>query len=196
MNESDRESLRKIRSRLRNYEAKLRREKATYGTYNDGAGKRYQIGPLHLLLGDLDGAAEAFRWFTREFADDHGEPGHSLCWTLTLLRAGDELGAAKKLRRTMLSNLYLIPRLLGQDIAPLDIWHPSSDAQSSYLSLLPSEYFTIWEVPERAWAERLYHGGGFTKVRERYIEIYRALRHVRPGPERNRLLDEAFALER
>ena len=85
----------KIRSRLRSYERKLQQEKRKYGFYRDGAGKRYQIGPHYMLLGDNDGALAAFQWFAREFPDDVGEPGHLLCWSLALYRAGNEIGAAR-----------------------------------------------------------------------------------------------------
>jgi hypothetical protein len=95
----------KIRSRLRSYERKLRREKKEFGTYHDGAGKRYQIGPHYMLLGDNEGALEAFAWLEEEFDDDVGKPDHSLCWSLALYRAGNEIGAAKKLRQAMLPNL-------------------------------------------------------------------------------------------
>ena len=57
----------KIRSRLRSYERKLEKEKKEHGFYRDGAGKRYQIGPHYMLLGDNDGALAAFR----------GSPGKS-----------------------------------------------------------------------------------------------------------------------
>ena len=50
----------KIRSRLRSYERKLQKEKREQGFYRDGAGKRYQIGPYYLLLGDNEGALAAF----------------------------------------------------------------------------------------------------------------------------------------
>ncbi len=57
---------RKIRSRLRSYERKLQKEKKEHGFYRDGAGKRYQVGPDYMLLGDDDGALAAFQWFERE----------------------------------------------------------------------------------------------------------------------------------
>ena len=91
----------KIRSRLRRYERALQKEKKEYGYYHDGAGKRYQIGPHYMLLGDDEGALAAFEWFEKEFSDDVGEPGHLLCWSLALHRAGNEVGAAKKLRQAI-----------------------------------------------------------------------------------------------
>ena len=54
----------KIRSRLRSYERKLRKEKEKYGWYDDGGGRRYHIAPHYMLLGDNEGALRAFA--TRE----------------------------------------------------------------------------------------------------------------------------------
>ena len=68
----------KIRSRLSSYERKLQKEKKEHGFYRDGAGKRYQIGPHYMLLGDNEGALAAFQWFEKEFSDDAGEPRHGL----------------------------------------------------------------------------------------------------------------------
>jgi hypothetical protein len=186
----------KIRSRLRSYERKLQKEKNEYGFYRDGAGKRYQVGPHYMLLGDDDGALAAFQWFEKEFPDDAGEPGHLLCWSLALHRAGNEIGAAKKLRQTMLSNLYLVPHLLGSPIAELHVWHGSSDAEPGYIECIPEAYLQIWTKEERDWASGLYRSPGFQSVRARYIEISRALATTRPGPERSRLVEEMDKLER
>ena len=186
----------KIRSRLRSYERKLQKEKKEHGFYRDGGGKRYQIGPHYMLLGDNEGALDAFQWFEREFSDDVGEPGHLLCWSLALHRAGNEIGSAKKLRQTMFSNLYLVPRLLGSPLTELDIWHGSSDAEPAYVEYVHEAYFALWTEAEREWASGLYQSPGFQSVRERYIEIARALDTTRPGPERSLLVEEMSELER
>ncbi len=186
----------KIRSRLRSYERKLQQEKKKFGYYHDGGGKRYQVGPHYLLLGDDDGALAAFVWFEREFDDDIGKPDHSLCWSLALYRAGNEIGAAKKLRQAMLGNLYLLPHLLGNPIGELDIWHGSSDAEPGYVEYIPEAYFLLWTDAEREWASGLYHSPGFRSVRARYIEIGRLLDSTPPGPVRSRLVEEMSALER
>ncbi len=186
----------KIRSRLRSYERKLQKEKKEYGFYRDGAGKRYQVGPHYMLLGDNAGALAAFEWFEKEFPDDIGVPDHFLCWSLALHRAGNEIGAAKKLRQTMFSNLYLVPRWLGSPIAELDIWHGSSDAEPSYAEHVPKPYLQLWTEAEREWVSRLYHSPGLQSVRARYIEISRLLDTTPPGPERSRLVEEMYELER
>ena len=75
------------------------------------------LGPLYLLMGDVVGAVKSFDWFEQTFPDDIGEPVHFLCWTLALDRSGDTAQAVQRLRQTMLSNLYLIPHLLGREQA-------------------------------------------------------------------------------
>ena len=60
----------RIRERIRRYERKLQKEKEESGMIHDGAGKRYFLGPLYLLMDDLDGAVDSFRWFEKEFPDD------------------------------------------------------------------------------------------------------------------------------
>jgi hypothetical protein len=187
---------RKIRARLRSYERKLQKEKKERGFISDGAGKRYLIGPHYMLLDDNAGALTAFQWFEKEFADDVGEPGHLLCWSLALNRAGNEIGAAKKLRQTMFSNLYVVPHLLRSPIKELDIWHGSNHAESSYLEWIPEAYYELWTEAEREWAAGLYESPGFQSVRARCIGIRRALDTVRPGPERTRLVKELHGLER
>jgi len=186
----------KIRSRLRSYERKLQQEKKKFGYYHDGAGNRYQIAPHYMLLDDNDGALAAFEWFEQEFDDDVGTPDHSLCWSLALHRAGNEIGAAKKLRQAMLSNLYLVPHLLGAPISELDIWHGSSDAEPSYLDHIPAPYLQLWTDEEREWASGLYESPGFESARERYTAISKLLDTTRPGPERSRLVREMHELER
>ncbi len=186
----------KIRSRLRSYERKLQQEKKKFGWYSDGGGKRYQIAPHYMLLGDNAGALAAFDWFEREFDDDAGKPDHTLCWSLALYRDGNEIGAARKLRQAMLSNLYLLPHLIASPIEELDIWHGSSDAEPDFVEHIYEPYLGLWTGEEKEWASRLYESPGFRSARERYIEISRLLDGLRPGPERSRLVKEMHELGR
>jgi hypothetical protein len=185
-----------IRERIRRYQRKLGAEKARWGRIHDGAGERYLLGPLFLLLGDLDNALGCFRWFEAEFPEDCSEPGHHLCWALALYRGGDHEAAARKLRQTMLINLYLIPHLLGQKAARIEMWHGSSDAELGYLEEIPFEYFSLWDEKERQWAAKLYHSEPMRAVISRYIDIHRELLGTIPGPQRTRLVSEAFSLKK
>lgn len=186
----------KLKAKLRRYERELRKEQEMHGGYiSDGGGKRYLLGAMYLLLGDNPGAVKSFDWFAATFPDDVGEPGFWLCWALALYRAGETDEAARKLRQAMLSNLYLIPHLLGQPQSEYDIWHGSNWDRLDYLQYVPPELFALWDDEARQWAEAQYYGPELTAARQRYIEIYRQLPHTPPGPERTALVQEASRLK-
>jgi hypothetical protein len=179
---------------VKRYERELRKEQERFGDISDGAGKRYLIGPLYLLLDDLDAALEAFAWFEEISPDDVGEPGHLLCWTLALYRAGQLDAATHKLRQTMLSNLYMISYLLGEPVDTSDEWHGLIEDKASYLLEIPSEYFELWATDALQWLQETYQSDVLKQVRERYIEIERQLETEPPGPKRSQLVQEASEL--
>jgi hypothetical protein len=181
----------KIKAQIRSYERKLQEEQEEHGFINDGYGKRYLLGPLYMLIDDNEGALQSYAWFETQFPDDVGEPMQYLCWTLALYRAGDLEAAARKLRQTMLSNLYLIPRLLGQDQEKLDIWHGSNLAEKAYLEYIPPELFDLWDEAALKWVQETYNSPEMIRKRKRYIEIYRQLKNESPGSKRSRLVQEA-----
>ncbi len=103
----------KISERIRRYERTLEKERQKHGFYRDGYGKRLLLGPLYLLLGNNDDTLRHYQWYQQEFPDQSAEPFQYFCWTIALYRHGDTEAAANKLIQTMLSNLYLIPYILG-----------------------------------------------------------------------------------
>jgi hypothetical protein len=94
----------------------------------------------------------------------------------------------------MLSNLYLLPHLLGATMAKLDIWHGSNREDPEYVADVPESYLALWNDAERAWAAGTYDSPDFASVRVRTIEIRRRLNDLRPGPERSRLVKEMYEL--
>ena len=185
----------KIKERIRRYERALEAEKRRVGNYRDGSGKRFLLGPLYLILGDLEGALRSFAWFEATFPDAMDEAPHVLCWSLALHRTGQEEKARRMLRRTMLANLYILPRLSGLQVRRHNIWHGSNTAEPSYLSWIPEEYWALWSVAERQWAGRLWRSPEFCETRERFIELGHALKSLPPGPERTRVVKEMSRLE-
>jgi hypothetical protein len=184
----------KIRARIRRYERALCREQASYGFINDGGGKRYLLGPLYLLMGDTAGALQSFAWFAQTFPDDCGDPLQYLCWTLALYRGGDLEQAAAKLRQTMLSNLYLLPRLLGLAQDYIDMWYSSNLTEKAYSDDIPGEVLALWEPAALHWAHTVYASAPMQRVQRRYIAIYHQLKTEPPGSKRSRLVNEAFRL--
>ncbi|MDY0279027.1 MAG: hypothetical protein RBR35_00530 [Salinivirgaceae bacterium] len=185
----------KIRGLIKRYESALKQERKKFGFIRDGSGKRYLLGPLYLLLSDNAGAVKSFKWFESTFPDDVGEPGQYLCWTLLHYRNGNLEAAYKKLIKTMLMNLYLIPRLLGIPQEEIDMWYGSNWATQDYLAYIPSSFFSLWDEGALKWAREVYEGLKCKAIRSRWVEIYRQLKTEPVGDVRTRLVNEAMRLE-
>ncbi len=185
----------RIAERIKRYERELRKENKQFGFIRNGSGKRYLLGPLYMILGDMAGAVKSFEWFEQTFPDDIGEPVQYLCWTLALYRSGNTVGASRKLLQTMLLNLYLIPHLLGMGQENLDIWHGSNWAEKDYLQYAPSEIVGLWDPQALAWAKETYQSPKLRQVKARYIQIHEQLKHEPVGPKRSQLVQEAFELQ-
>ena len=184
----------KIMERIRRYERALRKDIKTFGFIEDGAGKRYLLGALYLILGDAEGAVQSYKWLEQVLPDDMGEPFDHLCWSLALYRAGDTEAASRKLLRTMLHNLYLLPALLGLKQDWLEIWHGDNWAEKSYIDYAPAEIFSLWDEPALEWAGQMYRTPRFQEVRDRYIEICQQLKSELVGSKRSQLVREMFQL--
>ena len=177
------------------YERKLTQEKQKFGVYDDGAGKRYFVGPLYLLLGDLDGAMKSFAWYEREFPDDSGEAGHFLCWSLALFRSGDTAKAADTLRRAMFADRYVLPKLLGLKADEVGIKRADPGGVSRmYVEGIPEAYYSLWSPEERAWASTRFSSSAWADMRNRFFEFEKLLETEPRGSRRKALVDELFGL--
>ena len=186
----------RIKDLIRRYERDLANEIRKFGGIHDGAGRRYLLGRLYMMLGDIEGARKSFTWFQRMFPDDIGEPFHYLCWTLALYRAGESEDAAKKLAQTWFGNVYLVSRLLGVEQQKLDIRHGTNWELPEYVADGPLELLDLWDEDALVWAREVYDQAWFNRVRSQYLEIARRLETEPVGPERNRLVNEKFQLMR
>ena len=184
---------RRIRDRIRRYERALQRELDTgYGT--DGYGKRYLLGPLYMLLGDVDGALASFDWYVDAYPDDGGEPYQYLTWALALFRGGRRTEAVHTLCHTMLQNVYLVPFVLGYHPRRLDIWHGSNWEWPEYAGEVPQALLNLWDDVALQWAREVSEHPTVTAKVARYIEIHRKLKDEPRGPRRTALVRESVAL--
>ena len=80
----------RIRERIRRYERTLEQEQRR-GVLGDGYGKRFLLGPLYMLVGDIQGALMSFDWYSQSFPDDGGEPYQYLAWALALWLGNEKM---------------------------------------------------------------------------------------------------------
>ena len=185
----------RIRQRIRRYERALKKElEDGYG--GDGYGKRFLLGPLYMLMGDVDGALASFDWYQDAYPDDGGEPYQYLTWALALFRGGRRQEAFNKLYRTMLENLYLVPILLGRIPQRLDIWHGSNFAWIEYAYDAPQALLDLWDDVALQWAREVSEHPAVVEKVARYVAIHRELKNEPRGPRRTALVDEAYALKK
>ena len=185
----------RIRERIRRYERALKKElESGYG--GDGYGKRFLLGPLYMLMGDVDGALASFDWYEKAYPDDGGEPYPCLTWALALFRGDRRQEAFNKLYQTMLENLYLVPFLLGRNPQPLDIWHGSNLGWIEYAVEIPRELLSLWDDVALQWAREVSKNPVVEEKVARYVAIHRELKSEPRGPRRTALVNEAFALKK
>ncbi|MCG6863191.1 MAG: hypothetical protein LJE70_18275 [Chromatiaceae bacterium] len=184
----------KLKSQISSYRSSLLKEKKKFGFVDDGQGKRYLLFTFYFVLNDIEETKEYIEWYEKEFSDDMGEPIQKLCWALSLRRMDNEAGARKMLAETMLSNLYLIPKLLDQQIAEYDIWQLSSDGHIGYADYIPKEVISSITDAETQWLRQQYDSLEFRRIRNRYIDIYGKLKNTKEIDERTRLLEESHSL--
>ena len=185
----------RIRERIRRYERALRKElEAGYG--GGGDGKRFLLGTLYMLMGDVDGALASFDRYKDVYPDDSGDPYQYLTRALALFRGGRKQEAFNKLYQTMVENLYLVPVLLGRSAQRLDIWHGSKLAWIEYAVDVPQALLNIWDDVALQWAREVSEHPAVLERVARCIAIHRELERESPGPRRSALVDEAFALKK
>jgi hypothetical protein len=94
----------------------------------------------------------------------------------------------------MLSNLYLIPKIIGMDVQKYDMWHSSSLGDIDYFEEIPAQVKERIKESEIQWMKDLYQSFEFRRIRERYIEIFKQLQHTKEIEKRRKLLNESYTL--
>jgi hypothetical protein len=102
--------------------------------------------------------------------------------------------ATLTLRQAMVSNVYMIPHLLGIKQVDLDMWHGSNWEEKSYLQYAPDEIWSLWDEEALDWARKAYASEEFRRVRTKYIRLSKELKTKPTGPGRHRLVGELIRL--
>ena len=181
-----------LSSKITKIRSQLSAFKREYGFIDDGGGVRYYLFYLYFLLGDNRRSSEFLQWYKKEFPDDIGEPVQLLCWALILHRMGKD--ADYQLANTMLSNIYLLPHLFGNDINREDMWHFSNYAEPDFIGYMPERVSEAITENDLAWIRDKYNSESFRKVLKMHIAINKKLQTTPVGKKRSALVREEFSL--
>ncbi len=182
----------KIRDRIKRYERAFKDPH-----HDDGAGKRFLLGPLYMLMGDLPGALKSYTWYKKTFPDDCCEAFNHLCWTLALLRSDDEKTAKAKLRELIFDNLYIVPIFFGEAPANHGFRHFSNWSEAAYILEGPKdELFALWNEAEASWLKAQWHSPELQVDLAKYIELQRKLDKTSGAEARSKIMKEADRVAR
>jgi hypothetical protein len=107
---------------------------------------------------------------------------------------GKNVESKCKLADLMLSNLYIIPQILGRDISEYNMWHSSNYNHMDYYEFIPNEVLENIQLSEKQWMQDLYDSFEYRRMRKRYIEIYQVLQDTKKIDLRKKLLEESYSL--
>ncbi len=183
----------KIKQRIRRYERSLKTEESMHG-HRDGYGKRFLLGPLYLMLGNVQETLDHYKWYQETYPDDSGYAFNFLCWAITLYRNGDIEEAEKRFISTMLSNIFLIPYILGHEIPSLDSWEDRHFNELMEIEDFPHEVLDFITSEEIEWIKALHSSPKISAIRKKYIEIDDQLENLPRGERRTKLCNELFKI--
>ena len=176
----------KIRERIKRYERAFKTPH-----HDDGAGKRFLLGPLYVLLGDTDGALRSYAWYKQTFSEDIPESFNHLCWVLALIRGGHPDEAKLKFREMLFDNLYVVPLLLGENPNPHPFRHFSNWSELGYVQEGPTELFALWNDDELKWIRDQWSKPALQEDIRNYIAVQIEMEKTN-GPEaRGKLMKKA-----
>lgn len=168
----------------------MQKERRAHGFISDGYGKRYLIFWLYFVLGDTKGANAYLSWYEKTFPDDMGEPIQKLCAAILLHRYGKDAKAKYHLAGLMLSNLYVIPKVLGEESENYEIRYSSNYAEPGYADDIPSEIWSAITDEDKAWIRGLNDSREFRRYRKRFIELREKLDKAKDYESRAPLVKE------
>ncbi|MDT8387462.1 MAG: hypothetical protein RQ736_08105 [Thiogranum sp.] len=168
----------------------MQKEHRVHGFISDGYGKRYLIFWLYFVLGDLKGANAYLRWYEKTFSDDIGEPIQKLCTAILLHRSDKQQKAKYLLADLMLSNLYTIPRLLGEKCERFKIECSSNFEGAEYVEEIPNKILSAITDEDRAWIRELHESFEFQRYKKQYIELRQRLDKTHSVENRSPIVDE------
>lgn len=175
------------------YRRSLINEEKNRGYINDGTGKRYLVGPLFVLAGDLEKAIDYYKWYEEVFSDDSGEPLHYIYWSIALFRVGNKKEAEKKLLESLVQNIYILFALTNMKMGSHDIWHGSNFESPDYLHELPEEMLPTFTTEEYFWVQKMIVSFTFQRVLKEYIATFHALKYEKEMGKRKAILNSWYS---
>ena len=148
-----------------------------------------------IQLGDHKGGLTYLKWFSKNFPDDSGFPDFLFEWTIILFKCGKTKDIEKKAFETFCANTYLLDKLFGKSITPVDKWEGSNIAVADFTDYFDYSSKQPELVDFAEWLNGLINREDFKNRCDKYIEIQKKLKTENDPKARSYLIMQARQLE-
>lgn len=183
----DPKELKKAKTKISRYEKNFKRAQPFF---DDGGGTRFLLGPLYLLVDDIQGAVKHYKWFARKYSDSIDEPLHTLCRAVTFFRTGKTKEAEHFFRRAHLANTYLIVSLIGVPFYELQVRKSWMWDTKEYVLGLDPQFLNIFLESDLNWFRENWNQKEFQEFVKLHITLVEKLDKEPVGPVRSTLVSE------
>ena len=146
------------------------------------------------MLGNIQDTLDHYKWYPDTYPHDSGCALNFLCWAITLYRHGDIEEAEEKLISTVLSNVLLIPFILGHKMPTLGSWEDRYYDELMEIDYFPNEILEFITGEEKKWIGASYSSSKITAIRKTYIEIEDQLENLPRGEKRTKLCHDLYRI--
>ena len=94
----------------------------------------------------------------------------------------------------MLSNIFLVPYILGHEIPSLDSWENRYYNELMEIEYFPHEILDFITSEEIEWIKALHNSPKTTTIRKKFIEIDDQLENLPRSEKRTKLCHELFKI--
>ena len=166
----------------------LRREKARFGGYHDGAGYRYAIAELYFELKDYKKTNRYLNWFDKNFPDDRKFSFYVLGEAVTKF----ELKKISEAKRATIElnqhNTYLIDLLLSNEISDQHKYEWMELESLSWARQQLPVHLNLTTTDYLDWLRGFRQEESYENWYNKYISILQQLKGMKVSEERNKLL--------
>ena len=181
----------RILNKIEQSKKALRREKAMFGDYHDGAGIRYGIAELYFQLNDYKKTNRYLNWFRKNFPDDVRYIFFELGEAVTKFELGKKKEAKFAIVSLIKKNTYLIDLILGLDIKNQNKheWTESESLHWAKTHLADHQKLTTENF--LTWLSEFRNEETFQNWYNKFISIQKQLVGLKVSKERSALLNAA-----
>lgn len=178
-----------ILRKIEKYKKALRKEKATFKSYHDGGGYRYEIAELYFKLGNYKQTNRYLNWFDKNFPDDAKYAYFDLGKAVTKFELGKKTEVKLSIIELNRHNTYLIDLLIGNETADQNKYEWMQSESLNWAQEQLADHLNLANKEYISWLRTFVKQDVYMSWYNRYVSIKKLLKGMDVSKERNDLLE-------